>query len=69
MLGGLPGGGTPAEGGGGAKFGFSLARPRSWSPDGDAGLVGFLGASDGWKGCCRWRGPGQLVVGVGCGRG
>lgn len=59
-LGGWPGDDTPAEEGDGAVFGFSSAFPLNWSHGGAAAWV--LVVSGGWRGCCRWRGPGQAFV-------
>lgn len=50
-LGDWPGGGTPAEGGGGAAFGFSLASPLNWSPGVAAAWAPVV--SGGWRACCR----------------
>lgn len=59
-LGGWLDGGTPAEEGDGEAFGFSSASPLNWSPGGAAAWV--LVISGGWRGCCRWTGPGQSFV-------
>lgn len=59
-LGGWLYGGTPAEEGDGAEFGFSSASPLNQSSGGAAAWV--LVVSGGWRGCCRWRGLGHSFV-------